>query len=69
MNLVNHIPNCALITNKIGLLLSLRDYERHCLSMHRVNQYSMDDFVPKTYIIDDFKERIEFFKDFKGYFG
>ncbi|VDQ05321.1 unnamed protein product [Trichobilharzia regenti] len=26
--IVNHIPNCGLLTNKLGLLLSLRDYER-----------------------------------------
>ncbi|RTG83843.1 uncharacterized protein DC041_0009208 [Schistosoma bovis] len=61
--LVNHIPNCGLLTNKLGLLISLRDYERRYQNRFgRLPIMVMDDFFPKTFIVDDPKEREAYFK-------
>ncbi|XP_018648293.1 tubulin tyrosine ligase-related [Schistosoma mansoni] len=61
--LVNHIPNCGLLTNKLGLLISLRDYERRYQNRFgRLPIMVMDDFFPKTFIVDDLKEREAYFK-------
>ncbi|TNN11389.1 Protein polyglycylase TTLL10 isoform 1 [Schistosoma japonicum] len=61
--LVNHIPNCGLLTNKLGLLLSLRDHERRYQKRFgRLPIMLMDEFFPKTFIVDDPKEREAYFK-------
>lgn len=60
---MNHIPNCGLLTNKLGLLISLRDYERRYQNRFgRLPIMVMDDFFPKTFIVDDPKEREAYFK-------
>ncbi|TPP63971.1 Protein polyglycylase TTLL10 [Fasciola gigantica] len=65
-HLVNTIPNCGIVTNKLGLLLSLRDFERR-----HVNQYgkppgiTMREFFPTTFIADDLKEREAFCQAFR----
>nr|CAH8830047.1 unnamed protein product [Trichobilharzia regenti] len=61
--IVNHIPNCGLLTNKLGLLLSLRDYERRYQNRYgRLPIMVMDDFFPTTFIVDDPKEREAYLK-------
>ena len=65
--LVNHIPNCDLITNKLGLLLTLREYERVTWAVkNRAPRLPMADFVPETFILDDRREREQFLEQFKG---
>lgn len=58
---INHIPNCGYFTNKLGLLLSLRAYEYKVKSYNKLGLwYTMKNFVPDTYWIDDASERAEF---------
>ncbi|CDS37473.1 protein polyglycylase TTLL10 [Echinococcus multilocularis] len=56
--MVNHIPNCGLFTNKLGLLMSLRKYADDCKRNSR-KDVSVN-FIPETYWIDDAKEKAEF---------
>uniref|UniRef100_A0A1I8J0L8 Tubulin--tyrosine ligase-like protein 9 n=1 Tax=Macrostomum lignano TaxID=282301 RepID=A0A1I8J0L8_9PLAT len=64
--LVNHIPNCELICNKLGLLTSLREFERVSVSMSsRQLSMQMTDFFPETYVLDYPREREAFFEAFK----
>lgn len=49
--------------------MSLREFERRYLARHgRLPMVTLNDFLPKTFILDDPKEREEFFKYFKGKF-
>ena len=69
--LVNHIPNCQLLTNKVGLLSSLQEYERLTTSMNpkaKRPKLRLNDFLPETYRLDDPKEREQFFQTFKGWY-
>ncbi|KAG5446900.1 Protein polyglycylase ttll10 [Clonorchis sinensis] len=67
LHLVNHIPNCGILTNKLGLLLSLRDYERrYQLRYGRAPAVSMHDFFPETYIADDPVERDAFYAAYES---
>ncbi|XP_045161705.2 probable beta-tubulin polyglutamylase isoform X2 [Mercenaria mercenaria] len=64
--LVNHIPNSQLLTNKLGLLNSLRQYERTSLSTKgRLPRLKLSDFHPETYKLDDKTERESFLQVFK----
>ncbi|BFZ23598.1 hypothetical protein BsWGS_26637 [Bradybaena similaris] len=64
--LVNHIPNCRLLTNKLGLLCSLQDYERITLiTKGRLPRMKMADFVPETYKLDDKVDREKFIQEYK----
>lgn len=63
--MVNHIPNCGLITNKLGLLTSLRSYDKSLSDMNKTRSVEFSDFTPETYIIDDIKEREKFFETFQ----
>ncbi|XP_041378081.1 uncharacterized protein LOC121390355 [Gigantopelta aegis] len=59
--LVNHISNCQLITNKLGLLNSLQEYERVTLSTKgRLPRLKMAEFVPETYRLDSTTDREAF---------
>ncbi|XP_076451804.1 uncharacterized protein LOC143287581 isoform X3 [Babylonia areolata] len=59
--LVNHIPNCKLLTNKMGLLSSLQEYERVTLATKgRPPRLKMADFVPETYKLDEKVDRATF---------
>ncbi|XP_033764220.1 protein polyglycylase TTLL10-like isoform X2 [Pecten maximus] len=61
--LVNHIPNGNLLTNKLGLLNSLQEYERVTLSTKgRPPRLRFTDFVPETYRLDEAKDKEEFLK-------
>ncbi|VDD83567.1 unnamed protein product [Mesocestoides corti] len=56
--MVNHIPNCGHLTNKLGLLLSVRDYAaKRRLTARRDSSLN---FLPETYWIDDPKEKQTF---------
>ncbi|KAK7469563.1 hypothetical protein BaRGS_00036411, partial [Batillaria attramentaria] len=64
--LVNHIPNCKLLTNKLGLLCSLQEYERVTLSTKgRLPRLKMSDFVPETYKLDERNDRATFLNNYK----
>ncbi|KAL5968048.1 Protein polyglycylase TTLL10 [Taenia solium] len=56
--MVNHIPNCGLFTNKLGLLMSLRHYADDCRRNSRKD--APVNFIPETYWIDDAKEKADF---------
>ncbi|VEL35483.1 unnamed protein product, partial [Protopolystoma xenopodis] len=59
---INHIPNNGLLTNKLGLLFSLRAYERTFWQFrNRPPGLQMRDFFPETYVLDDAAERSAFF--------
>ncbi|XP_060074417.1 tubulin glycylase 3A-like [Ylistrum balloti] len=61
--MVNHIPNGNLLTNKLGLLNSLQEYERVTLSTKgRPPRLRFSDFVPETYRLDEAKDKEEFLK-------
>ena len=62
--MVNHIPNCNLLTNKLGLLNSLQDYDRICTSMKK--KIMKLDFIPETYRLDSSKDRELFVTQYKG---
>ncbi|XP_069113097.1 protein polyglycylase TTLL10-like [Argopecten irradians] len=64
--MVNHIPNGNLLTNKLGLLNSLQEYERVTLSTKgRPPRLRFTDFVPETYRLDEAKDKEEFLKIYK----
>ena len=64
---MNRIPNCSLLTNKLGLFNSLSEYSRvmAALKGDRV-KVKMSDFVPETYRIDNVKDRETFLDIYKG---
>ncbi|XP_053546937.1 inactive polyglycylase TTLL10 [Bombina bombina] len=66
--LLYQIPNNKVLTTKIGLLTSLREYERIMQKInkapnHRVLQ--MEDFIPETFRLDLKDEREKFFSLYK----
>ncbi|KAK3105402.1 hypothetical protein FSP39_024394 [Pinctada imbricata] len=64
--LVNHIPNGNLLTNKLGLLNSLQEYERVTLSTKgRPPRLRFIDFVPETYRLDEKHDRETFLEKYK----
>ncbi|GFO22072.1 protein polyglycylase ttll10-like isoform x1 [Plakobranchus ocellatus] len=63
--LVNHIPNCKLLTNKLGLLCSLQEYERvTLLTKGRTPRMKMTDFIPETYKLDERLDREKFLAEY-----
>jgi len=66
--MVNRIPNCYLLTNKLGLLLSLQRFEQlwMALSLNRLVKLRTVDFLPETYRIDMPDERKTFFSTFRS---
>ena len=65
--LINRIPNCNLLTNKMGLLNSLQTYARVLNGTRNTeNKLKLENFVPETYRLDDRKERQAFFETYKG---
>ena len=64
--MVNRIPNCYLLTNKLGLLTSLQHYEQVLIALRlsRVVKLRMADFVPDTFRLDDSFEQRSFFEAF-----
>ena len=65
--MVNHIPNCQIITNKLGLLNTLRDYSKSPQSK-RGPKLKLEEFVPMTYRLEDPAEKEQFEEAFKGSF-
>ncbi|XP_071110412.1 uncharacterized protein [Haliotis cracherodii] len=64
--LVNHIANCQMLTNKMGLLNSLQEYERVTLSTKgRLPRLKMSEFVPETYRLDNRDDRETFLQVYK----
>ncbi|XP_064611036.1 uncharacterized protein LOC135475177 [Liolophura sinensis] len=64
--LVNHIPNCQLLTNKLGLINSLQEYERVTMTTKgRPPRLRMNDFVPETYRLDEKNDRETFLNTYK----
>ncbi|XP_068607168.1 protein polyglycylase TTLL10 [Brachionichthys hirsutus] len=62
--LVFQIPNNAVLTTKIGLLSSLREYERVSSKVNhgqRRQRLKMDEFIPTTFRLDVRAEREAFF--------
>ena len=65
--MVNHFPNCQLLTNKMGLLNSLQTYEQKCIERKgKPPALKLSDFFPETYRLDDLKDRQAFLNSFKG---
>ena len=64
---MNHLPNSHLLTNKLGLLNSLKEYERVTLSTKgRLPRLRMSDFHPETYKLDEKSDRDLFLEVYKG---
>ena len=62
--IVNHIPNCQLLTNKLGLLNSLQEYDRVCATVKR--RVPKLDFLPETFRLSEHKHREAFLQQYKG---
>ena len=62
--MVNHIPNCNLLTNKLGLLNSLQEYDRANTNMKR--KAPKLDFIPETLRLDEAKDRATFLDLYTG---
>lgn len=64
--LVYQIPNNSVLTNKIGLLSSLRSYERFLGVQPRATSWHLDykTFIPQTYRLDIREERADFFNSY-----
>jgi len=65
--LVYQIPNNSVLTNKIGILCSLRSYDRYLRAQPRATSWHLDYkvFVPQTYRLDIREERNEFFTSYR----
>ena len=68
--MVNHLPNSHLLTNKLGLLNSLKEYERVTLSTKgRLPRLKMSEFHPETYKLDEKGDRDLFLEVYKGIYS
>ncbi|XP_028439794.1 protein polyglycylase TTLL10 isoform X1 [Perca flavescens] len=67
--LVYQIPNNKVLTTKIGLLSSLREYERVSSKVHHgrgLRRLKMEEFIPTTFRMDVSEEREAFFAQQEG---
>uniref|UniRef100_UPI0037E7CA15 protein polyglycylase TTLL10 n=1 Tax=Semicossyphus pulcher TaxID=241346 RepID=UPI0037E7CA15 len=67
--LMYQIPNNKVLTTKIGLLSSLREYERVSTKVNHgrgSRRLKMEDFIPTTYRMDVTEEREAFFAQQEG---
>ncbi|XP_032376306.1 protein polyglycylase TTLL10 isoform X2 [Etheostoma spectabile] len=67
--LVYQIPNNKVLTTKIGLLSSLREYERVSSKVHHgrgLRRLKMEEFIPTTFRMDVREEREAFFAQQEG---
>jgi hypothetical protein len=66
--IVNHVPNCSLFTNKLNLLCSLQAFEK--LQMQSANKIPnflpLEEYVPLTYKLDDRVDKETFFATAKS---
>jgi hypothetical protein len=67
--MVNHIPNCSLFTNKLNLLCTLQAYEKTQLASpnRHVHFMPLEDYLPLTYKLDDRVDRETFFATAKSW--
>ena len=65
--LVNIIPNSDVLTNKLGLLISLQTYDKVFTSaLGKKKHLKSTDFLPQTYKLDEYNEQQAFLKQFQG---
>ena len=66
--LVNHIPNCSLFTNKLNLLCTLQAYEKTQITNPNKNAFFMplEEYLPLTYKLDDRVDRETYFANAKS---
>ncbi|XP_030279131.1 protein polyglycylase TTLL10 isoform X2 [Sparus aurata] len=67
--LLYQIPNNKVLTTKIGLLSSLREYERVCSRVNHgrgLRRLKMEEFIPTTFRMDVREEREAFFAQQEG---
>ncbi|XP_030623588.1 protein polyglycylase TTLL10 [Chanos chanos] len=67
--LVFQIPNNKVLTTKIGLLCSLREYDRVCDKVklgYGLKKMKMEEFFPATFRMDVRDERNSFFAQYEG---
>ncbi|KAF0036746.1 hypothetical protein F2P81_012058 [Scophthalmus maximus] len=67
--LLYQIPNNKVLTTKIGLLSSLREYERVCSKVNHgrgLRRLKMEEFIPTTFRMDVREEREAFFGQQEG---
>lgn len=66
--IVNHIPNCSLFTNKLNLLCSLQAFEKlQNQSSNKIpNFLPLEEYVPLTYKLDDRVDKETFFATAKS---
>ncbi|XP_056158219.1 protein polyglycylase TTLL10 [Lampris incognitus] len=67
--LLYQIPNNKVLTTKIGLLSSLREYDRVCNKVNNgrgLRKLKMEEFFPETFRMDVNKERRAFFATQQG---
>nr|CDS29016.1 protein polyglycylase TTLL10 [Hymenolepis microstoma] len=62
--MVNHIPNCGLFCNKLGLLMSLRSFSEKVGFTD--NQETPLNFIPETYWLGNSNERTKFLDQLSG---
>ncbi|XP_072282581.1 inactive polyglycylase TTLL10 isoform X2 [Pyxicephalus adspersus] len=63
--LLYQIPNNKVLTTKIGLLSSLREYERVMQKINKARVLKMADFFPETYRLDLKEEAEPFFSNYE----
>lgn len=66
--MVNHVPNCSLFTNKLNLLCSLQAYEKtqNQSANKQANFLPMEEYVPLTYKLDDRIDKETYFQTAKS---
>ena len=62
--IVNHIPNSQLLTNKLGLLNSLQDFDRQMVQ-NKKRGIRLHHFYPETYRLDERGDREAFLQRYK----
>ncbi|XP_063799227.1 inactive polyglycylase TTLL10 isoform X2 [Pseudophryne corroboree] len=63
--LLYQIPNNKVLTSKIGLLSSLREYERVMQKINKTRMLKMADFFPETFRLDAKEEAEVFFSTYE----
>lgn len=66
--MVNHIPNCSLFTNKLNLLCSLQAFEKSQNQLPNKAFIPLEEYLPLTYKLDDKVDRESYFTTAKSNF-
>ncbi|CAF0708512.1 unnamed protein product [Brachionus calyciflorus] len=64
--MVNHIPNCSLFTNKLNLLCSLQAFEKSQVQNPNKVFIPLEEYLPLTYKLDDRVDRELYFANAKN---